>query len=98
VPCHANDVATCQAERCDWAEDTRDRFRSQGRSRSVTARSLSSEELGQYAVPELVCRARENEMEQRSGLVPYLFYDNTAAMIDWYKAVFGFEEHSRIHQ
>jgi uncharacterized glyoxalase superfamily protein PhnB len=34
-------------------------------------------------------------MEQRSGLVPYLFYDNAAAMIDWYKTVFGFAEHSR---
>ena len=34
-------------------------------------------------------------MEQRSGLVPYLFYDNAAAMIDWYKTVFEFVEHSR---
>jgi catechol 2,3-dioxygenase-like lactoylglutathione lyase family enzyme len=37
----------------------------------------------------------ENEMELRSGLVPYLFYDDVAAMIDWYKTVFGFAEHSR---
>jgi uncharacterized glyoxalase superfamily protein PhnB len=34
-------------------------------------------------------------MEQRSGLVPYLFYDDAAAMIDWYETVFGFVEHSR---
>jgi len=34
-------------------------------------------------------------MEQRSGLVPYLFYDDAAAMVDWYKTVFGFAEHSR---
>ena len=31
-------------------------------------------------------------MEQRSGLVPYLFYDNAAGMIDWYKTVFGFAD------
>ena len=34
-------------------------------------------------------------MEERSGLVPYLFYDDAAAMIDWYRTVFGFVEHSR---
>ena len=34
-------------------------------------------------------------MEHRSGLVPYLFYDSAAAMIDWYKRAFGFAEHSR---
>lgn len=34
-------------------------------------------------------------MEQRSGLVPYLFYDDVAAMIDWYKRIFGFVERAR---
>jgi uncharacterized glyoxalase superfamily protein PhnB len=32
---------------------------------------------------------------QRSGLVPYLFYEDPATMIDWYTSVFGFKEHSR---
>ena len=31
----------------------------------------------------------------RSGLVPYLFYDDVAAMLDWYTRVFGFVEQQR---
>jgi PhnB protein len=31
----------------------------------------------------------------RSGLVPYLFYEDAGAMADWYSRVFGFEELSR---
>jgi uncharacterized glyoxalase superfamily protein PhnB len=33
--------------------------------------------------------------ERRSGLVPYLFVEDGGAMVDWYRRVFGFEEHSR---
>jgi hypothetical protein len=33
--------------------------------------------------------------ERRSGLVPYLFYDDAGPMADWYAKVFGFEELSR---
>jgi PhnB protein len=33
--------------------------------------------------------------EPRSGLVPYLFYDDAGLMADWYGKVFGFEELSR---
>jgi uncharacterized glyoxalase superfamily protein PhnB len=29
------------------------------------------------------------------GLVPYLFYDDVAEMLDWYSRVFGWEERSR---
>ena len=31
----------------------------------------------------------------RSGIVPYLFYEDAAAMMDWYARVFGFVELSR---
>jgi uncharacterized glyoxalase superfamily protein PhnB len=34
-------------------------------------------------------------MTERSGLVPYLFYEDPAAMIEWYSTVFGFKEHAR---
>ena len=33
--------------------------------------------------------------EQFKGVVPYLFYDDAAAAIDWYTKVFGFEERGR---
>ena len=31
----------------------------------------------------------------RSGIVPYLFYEDAGAMLDWYSRVFGFAELSR---
>ena len=33
--------------------------------------------------------------EQFKGIVPYLFYDDAAAALDWYSRVFGFEEIGR---
>lgn len=32
---------------------------------------------------------------QYQGIVPYLFYDDAAAAMDWYARVFGFEEIGR---
>ena len=32
---------------------------------------------------------------QRSGIVPYLFCEDAAALMDWYARVFGFVELSR---
>jgi uncharacterized glyoxalase superfamily protein PhnB len=33
--------------------------------------------------------------DQYQGIVPYLFYDDAEAAIDWYARVFGFEEIGR---
>lgn len=33
--------------------------------------------------------------EPYHGFIPYLFYDNVAAAIEWYRRVFGFEEIGR---
>lgn len=33
--------------------------------------------------------------EPYNGIVPYLFYDDAGAAMDWYARVFGFEEISR---
>jgi PhnB protein len=35
--------------------------------------------------------------EARTGIVPYLFYEDAAAMLDWYARVFGWVELSRWH-